>query len=155
MRVRFPAVLLLLCAGCGSARNWCEVPVHSLSFAEVYDGIEMVSRDGFVPEPEQCDRGLGVYQSRWHESGQSLGLRPIRVRLRAEIMEGGSREKGWVVRYCVEQQKVKDMGKFTELSEKDWSNAGQDPEREANIGNRLRRYYATRQGDVDQAPGGA
>jgi hypothetical protein len=155
MRAKSPVLLLFLCAAsCGTARNWTEVPVRSLSFAEVYDGIEMVSRDGFVPSPEDCDRGLGIYQSRWHESGQSLGLRPIRVRLRAEIMEGGSREKGWVVRYCVEQQKVKDMGKFTEVAEKDWSNDGQDTEREANIGNRLRSYYKTRAADADQ-PGGA
>src|ERR1041384_601046 len=46
---------LLLCAGCGTARNWQEVPVKSLNFADVYQGIEEIAKDGFVPDPDGCD----------------------------------------------------------------------------------------------------
>lgn len=151
-KFRLAALLLLSlgAASCGTARNWSEVRVQSLTFADVYSGIETIAKPEYLPSKD-CDRGLGIWQSRWREVLPGLGQRPFRFRLRAEIIEGGSRETGWVVRYIVEQQKVKDLGKFHDnVTEKDWSPNGQDSEREKTFGDRLQRHYTSRRPGVDQ-----
>lgn len=141
MRVRSaPSLLLpLLLMACGTARDWREVAVGPTTFANTYQGItRSASADGYLASGPDCDAGLGIYQSRWRHKNLGLG-RPGRFRLRAEIQEGGSAEQGWTVRFYIEQQKVKDLGKSMNPGENDWSWDGQDTERERVFGEVLRR----------------
>ncbi len=140
MRTTACLPFLLLFAACGTAHDWREVPVGPMVYGQVYDGIDAVARgDGYLPSIPDSDRGLGIYQTRWRHKNLAMG-RPGRFRLRAEIMEGGSREQGWTVRFYIEAQKVKDLGKSLDHTEDDWSGDGQDGEREGVFGERLRRY---------------
>ncbi|MGE3175595.1 MAG: hypothetical protein AB7O97_23425 [Planctomycetota bacterium] len=145
-----PCLLLLaLLPACGTVREWQELQTGPASRAEVYDAVEFLARtDGFAPEVGACDRGLAVWESRWRFRQLGLG-RPGRFRLRAEILiDDGSAETGWIVRYCVEQQQVKDLKKSMDPAEEDWSDGGQDGEREFLFGERLRRRLATIAGPV-------
>lgn len=110
-----------------------------MTLAEVYDGIEFTAtRAGLTAAAADSDRGLGVWQSRWRDRYVEGVARPGRYRLRCEILiDEGSAEKGWVVRYHVEQQKVKDLTKSRDPAEGDWSSDGQDQESEFLFGSRL------------------
>jgi hypothetical protein len=111
-----------------------------MTFGECFDGlIAIANSTGFTADIAACDRGLGLWQSRWRM--RQLGLnRPGRYRLRAEVMiDEGSSAKGWPIRYVIEQQKVKDLRKSLEPSETDWSNDGQDREIETIFGEKLVR----------------
>jgi len=131
-------VLLPMTASCGTVYNWREVRSGPATQAEVYDAVEYLARtDGFQRSEGECDRGLAVWASRWRYRQIGLG-RPGRYKLRAEVLlENGSKEEGWVVRYIIEQQKVKDLGRSLDPAETDWSNDGQDGEREFLFGQRL------------------
>ncbi len=111
-----------------------------MKFGECYDGLVFIAnRDGFSPDSLACDRGNGVWQSRWRERQIGLG-RPGRYRLRAEILiDEGSAADGWPVRYAIEQQKVKDLRQSLQPQERDWSPDGQDREREVIFGEKLVR----------------
>lgn len=116
-----------------------------MAFGECYDGVEfLATRDGFTPDPLACDRGVGTWQSRWRERQIGLG-RAGRFRLRAEVLiDEGSSDVGWIVRYAVQQQKVKDLGKSMTPKEEDWSDDGQDAEREFTFGQKLERRLAVK-----------
>jgi hypothetical protein len=130
-------VLALLCA-CGTARQWRELRTGPMKFAEAWQGlVEVAQGDGYIASPES-DQGLGIYQSRWRPTNLGLG-RPGRFRLRAEIEEGVGGEQGWNLRFCIERQRVKDLNRTFDPREEDWSWDGQDGEREAVLGERLRR----------------
>lgn len=123
-----------------------------MSQAEVYDALEYVARtDGYAPGPG-CDRGLGVWQSRWRFRQIGLG-RPGRFRLRGEVLvDRGNAQQGWTVRYLVEQQKVKDLRYSMDPREEDWSNDGQDDNREETFGERLRMRLGVRSSATPGAP---
>ncbi len=116
-----------------------------MTFGECYDGVEfLATRDGFTPDPLVCDRGVGMWQSRWRERQIGLG-RAGRFRLKAEVLiDEGSADAGWVVRFAVQQQKVKDLGKSMNPTEDDWSEDGQDSEREVIFGQKLARRLAVK-----------
>ena len=77
---------------------------------------------------------------------RQLGLnRPGRYRLRAEVLfDEGSPDKGWPVRFVVEQQKVKDLRRSMEPAEEDWSSDYQDREAETILGERLSRRLSSK-----------
>ncbi len=131
---------LLLLAGCATRRDWREIRTGPATRAEAYDAVEFLARtDGFAPSQANCDRGLGTWSSRWRYRQVGLG-RPGRYRLQAEVLlEDGSHQAGWIVRYLVEQQKVKDLARSREPVEDDWDADGQDIEREYLFGQRLIR----------------
>lgn len=114
-----------------------------MTFGECYDGLVFIAtRDGFAADTLASDRGLGTWHSRWRERELGLG-RPGRYRLRAEVMiDEGSTTIGWPIRYAIEQQKVKDLGRSRQPREEDWSDDGQDREREAIFGEKLVRRLA-------------
>jgi len=128
-------------AGCRTAFEWREVETGPAPRAEVYDAVDYLARgDGFLPGPD-CDRGLGIWESKWKYRHLGLG-RPGRYRLRAELMiDQGSSETGWLVRYKIDQQKVDDLRKATNPRERDWETDGQDTEREALFGERFRLRF--------------
>lgn len=133
-----PVALLL--ASCGTVVEWHEMQSAPMTIGECYDGLVYIAmHDGFRADSTGTDRGYGRWQSRWRE--RQLGLnRPGRYRLRAEVMiDDGSTEKGWIVRYVVEQQKVKDLAHSRNPIEDDWSDDGQDAEREALFTEKLVR----------------
>lgn len=135
--------LLLLCAACGTSRNWQEVHTVPMRFAQVWEGVDFVARtDGFLPDPAESDRGLGVYQTRWRRQTLMLG-RAGRYRLRAEIRAKEEPEGAWLVRYYIEQQKVDDLARMFTQTEDDWSAAGQFSAREQIFGERLSRRLGT------------
>jgi hypothetical protein len=129
-----------LLAGCGSVKSWQEMTTKPMRQGEVFAAVDQLARaDGFLPDAANSDTGLGTWQSRWRNRQIGLG-RPGRFRLRVEVMiDEGSLETGWPVRYLVEQQKVKDLKKSASPEESDWSADGQDSEREYLFGERLRR----------------
>lgn len=131
-------VLLALSTACSSF-EWREYRSGPATQAEVYDAIDFLARtDGFGPSTES-DRGLAIWVSRWRVQQIGLG-RPGRLKLRAEIvLDQSDPKEGFLVRYRIERQTVKDLGKSLEPQEKDWDDDGQDGEREALFGERLRR----------------
>ena len=129
-----------LCAGCGTIIDWREVTSDPMTLGECYDGlVYLAGKDGFAADTAACDRGLGTWQSRWRQRQIGLG-RPGRYRLRAEVLlDEGSAEKGWTIRYAIEQEKVKDLRHSVNPNPSDWSPDGQDGEREATLGEKLAR----------------
>ena len=130
--------LVSLLGSCVTAFNWQEVQSGPATRAEVYDAVVFVARgDGFLPG-SNCDRGMGIWESKWRYRQLGLG-RPGRYRLRAELLiDDGSRETGWAVRFKIEQEKVDDLRKSLDPREQDWESDGQDYEREALFVERLR-----------------
>jgi hypothetical protein len=140
MRPLLAIALSFSAAACGSVQRWQELQTAPVTQAEVYDAVEYLARtDGYAPSSPDCDRGLGTWVSRWRY--RQVGLnRPGRFRLCAEIMLDEEREDGgWTVRYLVQQQCVKDLERSYDPREEDWSDDGQDGEREYLFGERLRR----------------
>jgi hypothetical protein len=127
-----------LLAGCGSVKSWQEMTTKPMRQGEVFAAVDQLARaDGFLPDAANSDTGLGTWQSRWRNRQIGLG-RPGRFRLRVEVMiDEGSLETGWPVRYLVEQQKVKDLKKSINPTEDDWSSDGQDAEKEFLFARRL------------------
>ena len=83
---RFALLLLPVLASCGTVQHWREVRSGPVSQAEVYDAIDYLARaDGFAPSVGECDRGYGVWVSRWRQRQLGLG-HPGRYRLHAEIL---------------------------------------------------------------------
>lgn len=140
-----PLLLLFsLFASCSSFRQWRELQTEPMSIGEAYGGFVSIAtaRDGWRVDASATDRGLGTWQSRWRKREMERNF-PIRNRLRMEILlDEGSREKGWWVRYVIEQEKVKDLRRHAQPREEDWSADGQDQEGEAILGERLRRRLA-------------
>ncbi|HZN39648.1 MAG TPA: hypothetical protein VFD82_12640 [Planctomycetota bacterium] len=132
--------LCFLFAGCGTIIDWREVKTDPMTIAECYDGfVYIAGKDGFAADTAACDRGLGTWQSRWRQRALPLG-RPQRYRLRGEILlDEGSAEHGWTIRYAIEQEKVKDLRHSQNPGPSDWSPDGQDGEREATLGEKLAR----------------
>jgi len=132
--------LCFLFAGCGAIIDWREIKSDPMTVAECYEGfVYIAGKDGFAADAAACDRGLGTWQSRWRPRSGQLG-RAQRYRLRAEILvEEGSAEHGWTIRYAIEQEKVKDLRHAVNPGPSDWSPDGQDGEREALLGEKLAR----------------
>ena len=138
-----PLVLLSLLASCGTFREWRELQTAPMTLGACYDGLVFVARGArFMEDPAFSDRGLGTWQSRWRRR-EAFRNFPIRNRLIAEILiDDGSTEKGWRVRYYIEQEKVDDLRRHASPREEDWSADGQDSEREALLGAMLSRRLA-------------
>ena len=135
--------LLLCLPACGTITDWREMQTAPMTFGECWEGfVYIATHDSFLPDTSACDRGLGLWQSRWRER-QGDRFRPIRYRLRAEVLlDEGSTATGWPIRFAVEQQTVEDLRHSREPREEDWSGAGQDREREAILGDKLVRRLA-------------
>ena len=105
---------------------------------ECYDGLVYIAgKDGFAADMAACDRGLGTWQSRWRQGVTDL-RHPARYRLRAEILlDEGSADKGWTIRFAVEQECVKDLRHSVNPGPSDWSPNGQNGEKEALLGEKL------------------
>ena len=140
---RSPLLLCLSFAACGTVTAWRELRTAPMTFGEGFDGIEFIaSRDGFGRDTLHSDRALGYWQSRGRSREPGLG-RPGRYRLRIEVMiDEGSVEAGWPVRYAIYQEKVKDLAHSRQPREEDWSQDGQDRERETILGEKLVRRLA-------------
>jgi len=136
----FALFSLFSTSACGTVSDWRELKSAPMAFGDCYAGlIYVANHHGFAPDVSVCDRGLGLWQSRWRL--RQLGLnRPGRYRLRAEVMiDEGSTTAGWPIRYVIEQQKVKDLRHSTDPTEDDWSDDYQDRENEAIFGEKLAR----------------
>lgn len=139
------AALLLLSAlpflaSCGTVHDWQELETAPMTYGDCYEGLLFIAKnDGFTVDVNGTDRGMGTLQSKWRMRQLSLG-RPGRYRLVAEIdVDKGSAQTGWLVRFAIEQQLVKDLRRSTQPEEEDWSKNGQDGEREAIFGEKLQR----------------
>jgi hypothetical protein len=142
LRTHCHLFVLMPLAACGTLREWQEMQTAPMLQAEVYNAIDQIAgQGGLVPSAADCDRGLGIWQSRWRHTQTDRGVpHPARYRLRAEVLlDHGSPESGWTVRYYVEQQWVKDLKQSTDPQESDWSDHGQNREAEFLFGDRLRR----------------
>lgn len=132
--------MCFLFAACGTIIDWREIKSDPMPLAECYDGfVYIADKDGFAADTAACDRGLGTWQSRWRQRQIGLG-RAGRYRLRAEILiDEGSTEHGWTIRYAIEQEKVKDLRHSLDPGPSDWSPDGQWGERESLLGEKLAR----------------
>lgn len=133
-----------LLASCSMVKDWREIRTAPMSYGQCFDGLSYVANgDGFTADLIESDRGLGIYQSRWRQLPLALN-RPGRYRLYAEVLlDEGSATAGWTIRYVIEQQKVKDLRKSLEPQEDDWSDDGQNRERETIFGEKLVRRLAS------------
>ncbi|MCR9247165.1 MAG: hypothetical protein NXI31_19200 [bacterium] len=125
---------------CGISRDWQEIKTAPMSRADCYDGLVFVAtRDKYAPDIRECDRGLGTWQSRWRVvTRERFGL--YRYRLIAEmLLDEGSAQDGWIIRYLVEQEKVSDPRRDRDPQEGDWKHVGQEREAEALLRARLER----------------
>jgi len=137
-------LLFSFLASCGTVRDWRELETEPMSFGEAWEGFTRIAtaRDGWRVDEAATDRGNGVWQSRWKKREMERNF-PIRNRLKMEFfMDDGSREKGWLMRYVIEQEKCKDLRRHSNPQEDDWSADGQDNEGEAILGERLVRRLA-------------
>ncbi len=152
MRVRSLVLVPFLFAACGTVHDWRELQTAPMTLGDCLDGFEHVATgQGFVVDGGVTDRGNGIWQSRWRDRVHPTNRHPARFRLYAEVLiEEGSAAKGWPIRYAVEQQIVDDLRRSIEPREEDWSNDGQDREREAILGEALVRRLAPK-----SAPGGS
>lgn len=132
---------LPLFAACGTRHNWREINSAPMPYGECYDGVRyLVQHEGFAFDASVSDRGKGVLATRWRDRQLSLG-HPGRYRLFAEIdPEFGSAAAGWLVRFYVEQQWVKDLRYSREPRERDWVDLPQDSERESIFLEKLRMH---------------
>ncbi|MBL8754681.1 MAG: hypothetical protein JNK15_15360 [Planctomycetes bacterium] len=132
----------LLLVSCGTVHDWRELRTDPMTIGEAYDGIEVVGGADFVPDKAVCDRGLGIWQSRWRMRLLERNY-PGRCRLRVEILaDEGSAATGWPIRFAVEQQIVEDLRYAASPREEDWDDTTQDKEKEAILGERLLRRLA-------------
>ena len=137
-------LLLSLFASCGTVRNWRELQTEPMTIGEAWTGFVAIAtaRDGWRPDSTATDRGNGIWQSHWRKREMERNF-PIRNRLKMEILlDEGSREKGWWIRYVIEQEKVKDLRRHRQPMEEDWSADGQDGEGESMLFERLLRRLA-------------
>lgn len=143
-----------LAGACSTAKDWKEVRSAPMPYADVYDGVEAVANGGGLSADRGvCDRGLGIWQSRWRQRTLAMHGRPGRFRLRAEVdVEDGSESAGWLVRYFIEQEKVDDLRRTKDPREEDWSYGGQDTEAEFLFGERLSRRLRSHEAVDPDAP---
>lgn len=136
----FSLPLLLAAAACGTVSDWQEVKSAPMPVGEAYEAlIRAANSRGYAPDVPNCDRGDGKWQSRWRQRIQD-DRHPGRYRLRAEILlDEGSPQQGWPIRFVIEQQKVKDLRRSLDPTEDDWSSDGQDQEAEAIFAEMLTR----------------
>lgn len=140
---------LITLGACNTSKNWWELRTAPMPIGQVYDQVGFVATsDGFRPSITDCDRGLGIWQSMWRTRTQADG-HPGRSRLRVEIETPKEPPEGWLVRWYVEQQGVKDLTHAMAPREDDWSNMGQDAEREQLFGARLSRRLRPASTDGD------
>lgn len=146
-------VSLLLLPSCGMVRDWRELRTDPMPLGEAYEGLQyVVTRNGFRVDAATSDRGNGTLQTRWRDrllANRHLG----RFRLQAEILiDEGSAEAGWPLRYILEQQEVKDNRRFNDAREEDYSPAGQDSEGEVILGEQLMRKLAPKAMEPPKPP---
>ena len=146
MRARCLLSVPLLLVSCGTVRDWRELQTAPMPLGEAFDGLEHVATGvGFAADASVTDRGMGIWQSRWRERIEPVKRHPARYRLRAEILvDEGSAELGWPLRYAIDQETVDDLRRSVQPREEDWSDAGQDREKEAILGEALARRLAPR-----------
>lgn len=130
-------VLALACAACTAPVEWREIEREDSLDAIWQQFAQMAATSGFVPGAE-TDRGLRRYVSKWRQVPGPTLFRPGRVRLHGEF-ERPDAGAGWLVRFHVEKQVVKDIGISTQsTTDDDWSAAGQDPTKEEILLGKLR-----------------
>ena len=153
-----PLLLLFsLLASCSSVRDWRELETEPMSLGQVWNGFTQIAtaRNGWRVDESVTDRGNGLWQSRWKKREMERNF-PIRNRLKLEIfLDEGSREKGWLIRYVIEQEKCNDLRRHSNPQEDDWSPDGQDTEGEAILGERLVRRLAPKSVQMPRRPGGS
>lgn len=144
MRARCLLFLPLLLTSCGIVRDWRELQTAPMTLGECMDGIVHVANGvGFSSDDSVTDRGMGIWQSRWRFRVLPPVGRPARYRLRAEVLvDEGSAAAGWPIRFAVDQEKVEDLRRSIEPREEEWSDADQDRESEAILGEALVRRLA-------------
>lgn len=141
-----PCLLAALFASCGLVHDWRELQTEPMAIGTCFDGIEHCARGmKFVADDSVTDRGLGIWQSRWRQRVKPPVGKPARYRLRVEILvDDGSPQAGWPLRFVVDQEVVDNLRKATSPEEGDWSSDGQDREIESIYGEALRRRLAPR-----------
>ncbi|HEB52353.1 MAG TPA: hypothetical protein ENI87_03755 [bacterium] len=138
------ALLLLslgLLASCGSVHHWRELQTDAMPLGEAWNGfVEIVTgRNGFATDYAGTDRGNGVWLSRWKRRELAGNYRG-RIRLRGEfLVDDGSTQEGWLLRYYIEREKVEDLRRHRDPREEDYSADGQDTQAEEDLYQRLVR----------------
>lgn len=144
-RLALACLAVSLAAACSSPPTPLELEVP-LGFGETWEHFaDVAERSGFRMDPVASDRGLRIFISRWRESPAPFG-KGVRTRLqgRFERVEPKPEHAGkelWRLEYFVERQIVTDISRGFEAEEDDWSDDGQDGEREQILLGQLRLRY--------------
>ena len=134
----FVAALVLL-AACSTNWNWRQVEADAL-FEDVWgEFAQIAARNGYPEDMSKTDRGQRKFVSRWRSITAPF-RRSERTRVIGEFAK--TEAQHWQVRFYVERQTVGDMAKgFFDVSEADWSNAGQDRDKEDLMFGQLRLTF--------------
>lgn len=136
------AAVALLAACANTRRDWQEVASPPAPFEEVWDAVRNTAQvNQYTEDTRASDRGLGVFQTRWKTAELPFG-RGRRSRLRAEIERVEEAPNGWLVRFYVERQTVRDIGRSLFPEEDDWSADGQDRDTEVRLLRQLQLRFA-------------
>lgn len=117
-----------------------------MAFEQVWSEVQAVAAlHGYQRDPKVTDDGLRIYQSKWKTRTFGFG-NTERTRVRAEVERPKDKPTGWLVRFYVERQTVKDFAKAMDPEEKDWSSNGQHKGVEELMDAQLRRRLALETG---------
>ncbi len=153
MRLLPILLLSMLTVSCASSRrDWRELALPDVPLQDAWGTFERYARQtGHPAEPQETDRGLRIYVSKWSTRPMSIGRRGGmggRTRLRAEFVplaesraHAGESLAGWLIRFCIERQTVKDMARTMQPDEDDWSYEGQDTDLERQLEAHLRVHF--------------
>ena len=112
-----------------------------MAFEDVWRGVSRSAFANYYEEdPLECDRGLGVFSTRWHSLAGGF-RRSKRTRLHVEIGRAPEDKPGWLVRFYVERQTVHDMASEEQPDEGDWSSDGQEAGMEQTLLYQMRLWF--------------
>lgn len=143
-------LLALVLAACSTPR-YTMLEVGPLNKAEVWRGMTGVAASAQYPPGPGTDQGLLIFESRWRNTVLQ-DRHPGRRRLYMDAQPLSGFEHRWVVRYYVEQQKVRERGLLYARSEADWSSDGQNTLEEEEIARKLSRLAASAEQSGDRDP---
>ena len=124
------ALTAILTGGCLTGGDYVRVDVENGQFEDLWNQfVRIAQTNGCMPNPSETDRGQRVYVSAWIENPAPFG-KGFRTRLHARFNRPEDQTKGWVLEFYVQRQIVDDFANSWEPAEDDWSDEGQDVQRQ-------------------------
>ncbi len=142
MRTVLILSVLGLLTACASEPKWRTVDVKA-PFGEAWNAfVDVGVTNGYrqFDGPDGTDRGMRVFVSTWRESPAPFRM-SARTRLRGKFERPEGQDDAWQIRFYVQRQKVREIEAGFDPHEADWSDDGQDGDREDIILGQLRLRF--------------